>query len=277
MRYRRMLGAWLIGAATATTLHAEPAKPPTREEVLAERIAEVSQILEANPKSVEAHVARARLYSLAEDHAKAIADYDAVIAVDPQRADAFDQRGSQRFMAGDIDGSIADFDRFLQLRPDQVPWHWRRGLSYYYAGRWDEGSRQFEGYQTVDDNDVENVVWRFLCMARSAGVPKAREAMLTVRNDARVPMMQVYALYRGEARPEDVMTAATQGNPPADALRERLFYAHLYLGLYYEAMGDAKLARQHITTAADKYKIGHYMWHVADVHARRFRAADAAP
>ena len=86
-----------------------------------------------------------------------------------RRAEAFDQRGSERFMLGQIAESIADFDRYLQLRPDQEPWHWKRGISYYYAGRYDEGRRQFEGYQTVDDNDVENAVWRYLCMARSAG------------------------------------------------------------------------------------------------------------
>ena len=47
------------------------------------------------------------------------------------------------------------------LRPDQEPAHWKRGISYYYAGRFDEGRKQFEGYQTVDDNDVENAVWRY--------------------------------------------------------------------------------------------------------------------
>ena len=40
-------------------------------------------------------------------------------------------------------------------------------------------------------------------------------------------------------------------------------------GLYYEAAGDNAKAKEHITTAAEKHKIGHYMWDVARVHAER--------
>ncbi len=48
----------------------------------------------------------------------------------------------------------------------------------------------------------------------------------------------------------------------------------LALWLAPESARDAARARQHITTAAEKHRIGHYMWNVADVHARRL-AADA--
>ena len=103
-------------------------------------------------------------------------------------------------MAGQIKRSIDDFDRFVELKPQQEPHHWKRGISYYYAGRYDDGRRQFEGYQTVDDNDVENAVWRYLCMARSLGVQAARDAILKIKHDRRVPMMEVYALYSGNAQ-----------------------------------------------------------------------------
>jgi lipoprotein NlpI len=205
--------------------------------------------------------------------ADAIAALDKVIALAPDRAEAYDLRGSERFKLGKIAGSIEDFDRYLKLRPDQEPWHWKRGISYYYAGRYDEGRRQFEGYQTVDDNDVENAVWRYLCMARQQGVPKARDEILKIKRDLRVPMMEVYSLYAGKADPESVLIVARGGSPSEAELNSRLFYAHLYLGLYYEAAGDAEKARHHITIAADKHKIGHYMWNVADVHAKRLRAA----
>jgi lipoprotein NlpI len=180
-------------------------------------------------------------------------------------------------MLGHIEESIADFDRFIRLKPEQEPWHWKRGISYYYAGRWDEGKRQFEGYQTVDDNDVENAVWRYLCMARSSGVPAARDALLKIKQDPRVPMREIYALYAGKAQPADVLAAAQAGSPSEDQLNSRLFYAHLYLGLFYEVAGDTALAKEHLVTAAEKHKIGHYMWNVADVHARRLTKAQEKP
>ena len=85
-------------------------------------------------------------------------------------------------------------------------------------------------------------------------------------------MMEVYALYRGDIAPEAVLAAAREGNPPAERLNERLFYAHLYLGLYFEAVGDEKSSAQHIAEA-EKHRIPHYMWDVAHVHAERQRNA----
>jgi lipoprotein NlpI len=46
----------------------------------------------------------------------------------------------------------------------------------------------------------------------------------------------------------------------------RLFYAHLYLGLFCEATGDETLAREHITKAAREYGGTDYMSDVARVH-----------
>jgi lipoprotein NlpI len=204
-----------------------------------------------------------------EHHAEAVAALSRAIELDPQVAAAYDLRGSEQFKLGRIAESIADFDRFLSLRPSETAGHWKRGISYYYAGRYAEGRKQFEGCQTVDDADVENAVWRYLCMARSDGVEKAREQILKIGDDRRVPMREVYALFAGKGTPEDVLAAARSGKPTPAQLNERLFYAHLYVGLYYEAVGDKAKAREHITTAAEKHKIGHYMWAVARVHAQR--------
>jgi lipoprotein NlpI len=238
---------------------------------------EPDRALELAGKAIEAAPDDPRGYGLRGDiqaalgrHAEAVADYDRAIKLAPDQAELFDRRGSEQFKLGHIDESIADFDRFLALRPDQETRHWKRGISYYYAGRFEDGGKQFEGYQTVDNNDVENAVWRYLCMARSMGVEKARTEILPIKRDPRPVMMEVYALYRGDATPDDVLRAARYGDPPLERLNERLFYAHLYLGLYYEAAGDVRQAAEHITEA-EKHKISHYMWDVARVHAERQR------
>src|SRR5262249_14906501 len=160
--------------------------------------------------------------------------------------------------------------KYLELNPAATPGHWKRGISYYYAGRFEEGRKQFEGYEKVDTNDVENAAWHYLCTARQVGVAKARASLLKIGNDRRVTMMQAYALYSGQAKPEDVLKAVEEGQPTAAQRRQRLFYAHLYLGLYYEAAGDQKLARAHIRQAAEDYKMPHYMGDVARVHLELF-------
>jgi lipoprotein NlpI len=244
---------------------------PTKE--IKSRLEALSADIKKHPSDVAAITRRAELYAALGRPEQAIADYDRLIELEPDRAAWYDARGSEHFKRGKIEASIADFDRALKLQPDQEPWHWKRGISYYYAAQWDAGQRQFEGYQTVDDNDVENAVWRYLCMARGQGVEPARKAMLAIKRDLRVPMMEVYDLYRGQLEPDDVLRAASAGEPAAAELNQRLFYAHLYLGLYYEVGGDAVKAKQHLELAT-QHKIGHYMWNVADVHAKRLASAE---
>jgi lipoprotein NlpI len=207
---------------------------------------------------------------------KAIDLFDKAIAKDPKAGGVYHRRGLTHFKLGNFAASIADFDKEIALEPKRKAGHWQRGISYYYAGRFDDGIRQFEGYQTVDSNDVENAVWRYLCMARKDGTKKARADMLKICKDVRVPMKEIYELFRGRLKPGQVLDAAKAGEPDKAQLNSRLFYAHLYLGLYFETEGDAKKALEHLTIAAD-HKIGHYMWDVARVHRDLLRKAAKKP
>jgi lipoprotein NlpI len=197
---------------------------------------------------------------------KALPLAEKAVKLDPRSWAAYQTRGVIHFKLGHIKESIADFDKVIELDPKKKAGHWQRGISYYYAGRFDEGRRQFEGYQTEDANDVENAVWCYLCMARKDGVAKARAAMLKIGKDKRVPMKEVYELFLGQLKPAGVLAAAHAGKPAAEQLNEQLFYAHLYIGLYFETEGNKKKALEHITVAADDHPIGHYMWDVARVH-----------
>jgi len=209
------------------------------------------------------------------EHEQAVASLSDAIKRDPKLAIAWYLRGRAHFCAGQIEMSVADFDKYVELEPKSESRQWERGISYYYAGEYAKGAKQFELYQTYHDQDVENSAWRYLCVARDkeGGVAKAQENMLLIENDARVPMMQIYDLYRGKLKPDDVLKAAESGSTNKENLNRSLFYAHLYLGLWHEAAGQAEEAKKHIL-AAEKHKIGHYMWDVAHVQAGRLRAAE---
>ena len=113
----------------------------------------------------------------------------------------------------------------------------------------------------MNPNDVENAAWHFLCVARAESAEKAKAALLPVGPDSRVPMGQIYQMFRGALAPEQVLAAA--GIQP-----EAQFYAHLYLGLYFEALGNKGRALEHVSAAAtDRYaEVGGYMHIVARVH-----------
>jgi lipoprotein NlpI len=86
-------------------------------------------------------------------------------------------------------------------------------------------------------------------------------------------MMPIYGLYQGKLKPEDVLAAANNSPPNRELHNQRLFYANLYIGLWYEAAGQADEAKKHILEA-QKHKIAHYMWDVARVHAERLQAGE---
>jgi lipoprotein NlpI len=226
----------------------------------------------ADPKSPDAVFTRGEAYAAQRKHAEAIKDYDAALALDKTYLLALDRRGAERFKLGQIDESIADFDAYLKAFPKQEPGHWRRGISYYYAAKYAEGAKQFHDGRVVFGADVENAFWHFLCNARKDGVEKARKDLLALDGpDGRVPMMRIYDLLQGKAKPTEVVETAEKAELAGTARTEALFYAHLYVGLYHEAAGDADKTREHLTEAVEKHKIGHYMWDVANVHLARMK------
>lgn len=229
-----------------------------------------TKLIEVAPKSPQSWTLRARIRASQNQYELAASDYAEVAKLVPKSAAAWQQSGVAHFRAGQIADSITAFDKFLELVPDQKPQHWQRGISLYYAGRFQDGKEQFTLHQTVNSSDVENAVWHFLCAARADSIEKARKGLIPIEGDGRVPMAQVHQLFAGKAKPEDVLAAA-QAAPAAGRAGEPLFYAHLYLGIYFEALGDAKQAREYILKAAERADQNGYMGDVARVHAEILR------
>ena len=220
-----------------------------------------------SPDDPQPYTLRAQLHTAAGRHAEAIADLDRAIKLKPDDMQFVEFRGSERLLAGQFDEAIADFDQYLAKHPDQKPYHWKRGIALYYARRYDDGVKQFDIHQTVNSADVENAVWRYLCMAKRDGLEAARRNLLKVGPDSRIPMTQVYDLFAGKTA-TDVLAAAQAGEPSEEDLRVRLFYAHLYIALYLDARGDSAKAIEHLKLAVDKHLVDHYMGGIAKVHLK---------
>ena len=170
-------------------------------------------------------------------------------------------RAIDDFLAGRLSESLVGFDRVVALAPQAAPELWQRGIALYYAGRYQDCRAQFESHRTVNPNDVENPAWHFMCVARAESPAKARAALLPVGPDQRSPMREIYQMFRGTMTPDAILAAG--GTQPSAQ-----FFAELYVGLYYDAIGDRSRAVQHLRNAADrKYAAaGGYMHRVAELH-----------
>jgi lipoprotein NlpI len=85
-------------------------------------------------------------------------------------------------------------------------------------------------------------------------------------------MAEVLKLFAGQLKPQDVLDAAEKAKLSDADRTEARFYANLYVALYYESEGNTQKTLEHLKTAVEKYKIGHYMWDVADVHLKILKA-----
>ncbi|BDC48006.1 hypothetical protein F183_A03220 [Bryobacterales bacterium F-183] len=172
--------------------------------------------------------------------------------------------GVDHFEAGKIEESVKDFDRLVALRPAVKPELWQRGIALYYTGRYQECRDQFALHQTVNEDDVENAAWHYLCTAKAESPAKAREQLLPVDEDFRAPMLKLHAFYAGRATQEEVLKEALS--------HSARFFAYLYIGLYWEANGDLAKAKGWLKKASDASEGQDYMGTVARVHWNRLYA-----
>jgi lipoprotein NlpI len=237
-----------------------------------EAIELATRAIKLDPKNPAAYYVLGSAQLARRHNEEAATAFRALLKLSPDRAAIHDRLGDALLKLGRFNEAIAEFDEFLKANPQAAPEHWRRGIALYYAGKFDEGSKQFDLHRTVNPEDVENSAWHYLCNARATSPKQARADLIPVSKDGRVPMKQVLELFAGKLKPQDVLDAAEKAKLTGDDLQEARFYANLYVALYFESEGDAKKTLEHLTTAVEKYPIGHYMWDVADAHLKMLKA-----
>jgi len=79
---------------------------------------------------------------------------------------------------------------------------------------------------------------------------------------------RIHDLFVGKGTSEEVIEAAKKSSRRALPENDSLFYAHLYLGLYEEALGHDKESLEHIRQAVNDYPQSHYMGDVGRVHLK---------
>ncbi len=190
--------------------------------------------------------------------------------IDPAAADAVSQysaRGDVFMFLGEFEKAEADYLSMVKLKPDLDASHWRLGIAMFFANHPKQAAAQFDKYNSFDNIDRENGIWRYLSHYRAFGKDEARRQLLRYEQDDRPPFKEVYRLFDGSLTAEEVLKAIP--DDPAAASREsRLFYSHLYIGMNQVVEGntdDAKISLRTATLNSWPRKAGYgpdYMWHI---------------
>jgi lipoprotein NlpI len=169
------------------------------------------------------------------------------------------------YLSGQSDKSLPYFDRVVELRPETAAENWQRGIAQCTSGQFERGAEQFKLHHDVNPDDVENSAWYFLCIAKTQGLEAARQTVIPSRGDRRQPMMSVLKMLKGEIEPEDVLKSAVDASVPEPSRPMAQFYADLYVGLYYDSLGNAEQAAKFLERSQTYGRSG-YMVRTAKVY-----------
>jgi lipoprotein NlpI len=206
--------------------------------------------------------------AIAVEAAEALRTATELIEQDPKRVNAYSRRADARFMRGEFQEAVADYEKMVELDPSLEAGHWRRGIAYFYAGLYPKAAHQFEIYHSFDNVDRENGIWRYFSQYKALGKDKAQEGLLKYEKDDREPFPDVYQLFQGKKSAKEIVQKILKADLGAEEREKRLFYAYLYGGLHEAITGTPARAKEYLAKAVanpwgPKSGFGpNYMWHV---------------
>ena len=206
-------------------------------------------------------------------------------SIDPLAAGAVNEysaRGDVLMFLGEFEKAEADYLTMVKMKPDLDASHWRLGIAMFFANHPKQAAAQFDKYNSFDNVDRENGIWRYLSHYRAFGKDEARRQLLRYEKDDRPPFKEVYRLFDGSLTAEEVLKAIP--DDPATASRDsRLFYSHLYIGMNQVVEGntdDAKLSLRTATLNPWPRKAGYgpeFMWHIGRLQFLELRKVHVTP
>jgi lipoprotein NlpI len=209
---------------------------------------------------------------LKESLEKRVSSLTAQIKEKPDSVSLYSQRGDAFFFLAKFKEAVSDYEKMVELDATQDSSHWRRGIARFYAEEYKKAAHQFEIYDTFDDVDRENGIWRYFSQYKAYGAKKAKEGLLKYKKDDREPFPSVYQLFSGELTADEVLAAVKDAEISKTERSKREFYAFLYVGLNDAVEGrDAAAFRSLRAATANTWgpEAGfgpNYMWHVGRIH-----------
>ena len=168
----------------------------------------------------------------------AIEDYTRGIDLKAPGEDIYRHRSAEWLRLGYLDKALADLDTMANRWPTQAFQLWERGVVCYELGDYEKGARQLVKYGEAYEHDVENSVWILMCQAKVENLKRARQGMLPAAGDQRVPMSQIYAMFKGTGTAQQVLDAAANSGPRDP--RDPLFMLNFTLGFMPISLATAR-------------------------------------
>ncbi len=207
---------------------------------------------------------------------KELMDLNVAINESPTAVGLFSKRGDRHLFLGHFREAVSDFEKMIALDSKQDAPHWRLGIAYYFAGDFAKCAAQFQKYHDFDGRDRENGIWKFLADSKTMGLEAGRKAMLPYTAFDREPFPSLYEMFAGRKTGDEVLAEVQKKALAKDGAV--MFFAHYYVGLNADLLGDRVRARELLERAVDSpwgrtaENGPAYMWQVARLHRESLAA-----
>jgi len=197
------------------------------------------------------------------------------------RVGLYSQRGDVYFFLGRFKDAQRDYLEMVKLDPSLDESHWRLGIAHFYAGDFKAAAAQFDKYNSFDNVDRENGIWRYFSHFKALGKEAARKELLKYEKDDREPFPSVYKLFAGEMTGEEILASIKEAKIGDAERAKRYFYAHLYIGLNAAIEGNDAVALENLkkSNANEWGKAAgygpNYMWHVGRLQSEILGKAES--
>ena len=136
-------------------------------------VADFSEVLRLAPKTFKARIARGTAYGKKGDHDQAIADFTAAIAVDPNYALAYGYRAVDYYRNGDLDHALADINEAIRRDGKDAALFCNRGMMHVAQGHFDQAIADCSEALWLNPIDAQAYHWRSVAYSKRGEKAKA--------------------------------------------------------------------------------------------------------
>jgi lipoprotein NlpI len=209
---------------------------------------------------------RARAYLNKEECAQAVADLNAALQLQPGYYEAYLQRGRANRCAGNYGEAIADYSEIIEHKPTGDA-YWQRALARWNEGDFDGSAQDSWSTALFAPNWPYPILWYGLAKLRAGKLDERDLQQKAVFFDLSVWPGTVFALYEGNATPDEIMRLARYGDPRTS--RDRMCEADFYVGEWWLAKKNTEAARPLIESASSLCRHDFIEYSAANVELKR--------
>lgn len=234
-------------------------------------ITRADRAVAANPGSVDAILALGAAQSGARQFREAIATYTRGIAIAPSNAQLYRWRWHRYLSVREHDLALADFTRGMALDSNVYGIWYHLGVLHFLKGEFAQAATAFARGRTIPPNPGELAGcydWGWISLMRAGRRDEARALLAGMPDSVPRAAANAYGqrlrLYKGELRPEDVITAG-------DTVDVQLATLAFGLGNWHLIEGDTARARSLFSRAVASGGWPGFGFMAAEAELRRVR------